>query len=50
MKGTGCLVLHRLEEALVKVLWRGLAAACFPAAPCFHNLNSTIENLLKALK
>lgn len=50
MKGTECLELHRLEDALVKVLGRGLAPACFPAAPCFHNLNSTIENLLKALK
>lgn len=47
MKGTGCLELHRLEEAQAG---GGLAPACFPAAPCFHDLNSIVESLLKALK
>lgn len=47
MKGTGCLELHRVEEAGAG---GGLAPACFPAAPCFHDLNSITESLLKALK
>lgn len=47
VKGTGCLELHTLEEAQAG---EGLAPACFPAAPCFHDLDSTTDSLLKVLK
>lgn len=47
VKGTGCLELHRLEEAQAG---GGLAPACFPAAPCFYDLDSTTDSLLKDLK
>lgn len=46
MKGTGSLELHRIEGTQAG---GGLAPACFPAASRFHDLNSIIESLLKAL-